>query len=81
MATTARGIILDIRPTALVVTVMPRDAAPYRARVLIPLGADATTWRIGSHVELTIGDDPGDVRLPIAARHGPGSHDDRPPAA
>lgn len=83
MATIARGIILDIRPTALVVTVMPPDAAPYRARVIIPLGADATTWRVGSHVALSIGDDPGDVRLPAARQHGDGdgTTDDRPPAA
>jgi hypothetical protein len=85
MATTARGIILDIRPSALVVTVMPPDAPPYRARVVIPVGADATTWRVGSHVELRIGDDPADVRLPVGGREGPGrdpgTTDDRPPAA
>lgn len=58
-----RGVVLEIRETTLVVTVMPAGAPPYRARVPWPLGTSSDEVRVGSHVELVVGSDPADVHL------------------
>ena len=69
--TTTRGVILEIRNAALILTVMPADGPPYRARIAISLADLRPDIRVGSYVELIIGADPSDIRLA----------DDPPPAA
>lgn len=59
---TARGVILEMRGTMLVVTVMPTGAPPYRARMSV-FPHQLAGLRVGSHVELLVGDDPSEIRL------------------
>ena len=59
---TTRGMIVEIRGTILLVTVMPAGAPPYRARVSV-FPHQLTGIHVGSYVELIVGNDPSDIRL------------------
>ena len=62
VSATARGVIVEMRGTMLVVTVMPTGAPAYRARISV-FPHQLVGLRVGSHVELIIGDDPSEIRL------------------
>jgi hypothetical protein len=56
-------VVLEVRDSSILVTVMPIDAPPYRARVPVPADGRRSDVRIGSHLELVVGAEPGEVRL------------------
>jgi hypothetical protein len=56
-------VVLEIRAASIVVTVIPNGSPPYRARVPVPAGGCGPDVRVGSHVELVVGNAPDEVRL------------------